>query len=161
MEAFESKSFYEILGVPKDAALGVIRKAYYKLAIKLHPDRNENKEQATKDFQKLALIKETLFDAKKRKYYDQTGEVDQSSSGKFPLYQYILLSLAVPTIPDFESAYEYWRARYAKVTMADIEKFKKEYQGSDEEKDDLREAYKTHKGDMHLYSLQEPYFYSM
>eukprot|EP00466_Bigelowiella_natans_P009425 jgi/Bigna1/42074/e_gw1.60.63.1 len=142
MEAFESKSFYEILGVPKDAALGVIRKAYYKLAIKLHPDRNENKEQATKDFQKLALIKETLFDAKKRKYYDQTGEVDQSSS-------------------DFESAYEYWRARYAKVTMADIEKFKKEYQGSDEEKDDLREAYKTHKGDMHLYSPQEPYFYSM
>jgi len=125
----EEKDFYEFLGVEKNAKIAVIRRAYYKMALKLHPDRNENKEQATKDFQKLALIKETLFDEKKRKYYDRTGEVDETSD-------------------NFESSYEYWRARYARVTVDDIENFKKTYKNSAEEKEDLRQAYTKCKGDM-------------
>ena len=70
------KSYYEILGVPKDAGDDALKKAYRKLALLWHPDRNppEKKEQSEKKFKEISAAYETLSDPQKRAIYDQAGE---------------------------------------------------------------------------------------
>lgn len=68
-------SFYEILGIQKDADEEAIRKAYKKLALKWHPDRNrDNEEEANLKFQEINKAYNILSDTRKRQIYDQTGE---------------------------------------------------------------------------------------
>src|ERR1700753_4178975 len=66
--------YYEILGIKKDASADDIKKAYRKLARKLHPDLNPNDKEANKKFQQLNEANEVLSDPEKRKKYDQYGE---------------------------------------------------------------------------------------
>ena len=67
MANVQSEDFYEILGVPRDATDDQIKKAYRKLAIKWHPDKNpDNKEHAESIFKKVAEAYETLSDKSKR-----------------------------------------------------------------------------------------------
>lgn len=67
--------YYKILGVSKDANDEEIKKAYKKLALKWHPDRNsKNKEEATKKFKEISEAYEVLSDKDKRNIYDQYGE---------------------------------------------------------------------------------------
>ena len=69
------KDYYAILGVPKTASEEEIRKAYKKMALKWHPDRNrENKEAAEKQFKEVAEAYEVLSDKQKRTIFDQYGE---------------------------------------------------------------------------------------
>ncbi|KAJ1555695.1 hypothetical protein HK405_014479 [Cladochytrium tenue] len=69
------KSYYEILGIAKNADDEEIKKAYRKLALKWHPDRNpDKKEVAEKKFKELAEAYEVLSDKNKRAVYDQYGE---------------------------------------------------------------------------------------
>ncbi|CAD7971505.1 unnamed protein product [Amoebophrya sp. A120] len=69
-----SQDFYDILEVPKQASADEIKKAYRKLAIKWHPDKNpDNQEQATAKFKQVAEAYEVLSDEAKRKQYDQLG----------------------------------------------------------------------------------------
>jgi chaperone protein DnaJ len=69
------QTYYEILDVPKDADDETIRKAYRKLALKWHPDRNrDNQEEANQKFQEINKAYNVLSDARKRQIYDQTGE---------------------------------------------------------------------------------------
>jgi curved DNA-binding protein len=66
--------YYQVLGVSKTASAEEIKKAYRKLARKLHPDMNPNDKEAHKKFQQLNEANEVLSDAEKRKKYDEYGE---------------------------------------------------------------------------------------
>jgi len=70
------KDYYSILGVSKNASLDDIKKAYKKLALKYHPDRNteSNKEKAQQKFVEINEAYEVLSDEQKKKIYDQFGE---------------------------------------------------------------------------------------
>ena len=69
-----SKDLYEILGVPKQASTDEIRKAYRKLALKYHPDKNPDDKQAEARFKEAAMAYEILSDDEKRAEYDQRGQ---------------------------------------------------------------------------------------
>lgn len=66
--------YYKVLGVDKNASADDIKKAYRKLARKLHPDLNPNDKEAHKKFQQLNEANEVLSDPEKRKKYDQYGK---------------------------------------------------------------------------------------
>ncbi|XP_045723272.1 dnaJ homolog subfamily B member 3-like [Mirounga angustirostris] len=74
--------YYEVLGVPRQASSEAIRKAYRKLALRWHPDKNpENKEEAERRFKQVAQAYEALSDAKKRAAYDRYGEAGVGDGG--------------------------------------------------------------------------------
>src|SRR5438270_4205600 len=66
------KDYYEILGVSKTASAEEIKKAYRKLALEYHPDRNKTKEGEEK-FKEVTKAFEVLSNEEKRKTYDQFG----------------------------------------------------------------------------------------
>lgn len=67
------KDYYEILGVAKDASESDIKKAYRKLALKYHPDRNPNDATAEEKFKELGEAYEILSNEEKRAAYDRYG----------------------------------------------------------------------------------------
>ena len=67
------KDFYDILGVNRDAADDEIKKAYRKLAMKFHPDRNPDNPKAEEQFKEAKNAYEILSDSQKRAAYDQYG----------------------------------------------------------------------------------------
>ncbi|CAN4101908.1 unnamed protein product [Withania somnifera] len=69
-----SKSYYDILQVPKGASDEQIKRAYRKLALKYHPDKNQGNEEANKKFAEISNAYEVLSDGEKRKIYDRYGE---------------------------------------------------------------------------------------
>lgn len=69
------QDYYAILGVPRNADEDTIKKAYRKLALKWHPDKNPgNQEEARKKFTEIGEAYEVLRDKQKRAIYDQVGE---------------------------------------------------------------------------------------
>lgn len=69
------KDYYAILGVDKNADDNALKKAYRKLAVKWHPDKNpNNKEFAEKKFKEISEAYQILSDPEKRKIYDAYGE---------------------------------------------------------------------------------------
>ena len=67
------RDYYEVLGVEKSADQDAIKKAYRKLAIKYHPDRNPGDKEAEEKFREATEAYEVLSDEKKRPIYDQYG----------------------------------------------------------------------------------------
>ena len=67
------KDYYEILGVKKDSSEDEIKKAYRKLAVKYHPDKNPGDKEAEEKFKEIADAYATLSDTEKRKMYDIGG----------------------------------------------------------------------------------------
>ena len=67
------RDYYEVLGVDKKATLDEIKKAYRKLAVKYHPDRNPGDKEAEDKFKEATEAYEILSDDKKRPIYDQYG----------------------------------------------------------------------------------------
>ncbi|KAK3864292.1 hypothetical protein Pcinc_019283 [Petrolisthes cinctipes] len=68
------RDFYAILGVPKDAAVNQIKKAYRRLAKEYHPDKNKGDPNAEDKFKDLGAAYEVLVDEEKRQKYDRCGE---------------------------------------------------------------------------------------
>src|SRR6187431_925787 len=67
------RDYYEVLGVNRDAAADDIKKAYRKLAVKHHPDKNPGDKSAEEKFKELSEAYEALSDPQKRAAYDQYG----------------------------------------------------------------------------------------
>jgi len=76
------RDYYEILGVAKGAATEEIKKAYRKVAMQYHPDRNPGDKSAEEKFKEAAEAYEVLSDADKRAQYDRFGHAGVSGNGR-------------------------------------------------------------------------------
>lgn len=121
---YAGRNFYEVLGVRPDAAIRDIKRAYRTLALKVHPDRNGNSRESTRDFQELSRIMEILGDPERRANYDSTGDTEES-------------------IGTTDA-----RTVFRKVTRADIEAYSATYFDGAEEKQDVLDAYERFEGDL-------------
>ncbi|CAO3683587.1 unnamed protein product [Rhizopus stolonifer] len=128
---------YKVLGLNKETATtNDVKKAYRKLALKYHPDKQgnvtvEEKQKANGTFQELGKAYAVLSDSKRKERYDRTGSMDER---------------------EFEGEKD-WSAFFKElfdgvVNAETIEAQVKKYRGSEEEKKDLLDAYKKYKGDM-------------
>jgi len=75
------RDYYEVLGVNRDASEDDIKKAYRKLAMKHHPDRNPDSKESEDKFKEAKLAYEVLSDANKRAQYDQFGHAGMEGGG--------------------------------------------------------------------------------
>ena len=126
---------YDAIGLEKTATAAEIRKAYFKLSLRTHPDRNPGDEHATARFQSLQKIYAILSDPEKRKLYDETGITDADDPDAY-------------SEDRCESLKAYYKKCFKEVTGDAIDKFKEEYQGSDEETADVLSYYAEFEGDM-------------
>jgi molecular chaperone DnaJ len=76
------RDYYEILGVSKDSSADDIKKAYRKVAMQYHPDRNPGDKAAEEKFKEAAEAYEVLSDADKRSQYDRFGHAGMSNNGR-------------------------------------------------------------------------------
>ncbi|KAG5636398.1 hypothetical protein H0H81_008172 [Sphagnurus paluster] len=76
--------YYKLLGIDKSATDDEIKKAYKKMALKWHPDRNGGSEEANKKFKEVSEAFEVLSDSNKRAVYDQFGEEGLKGGGGGP-----------------------------------------------------------------------------
>ena len=75
------RDYYDVLGVSRDASADEIKKAYRKLALKYHPDRNQGDEDAVEKFKEASEAFDVLSDSTKRQRYDQFGHAGVSGAG--------------------------------------------------------------------------------
>lgn len=77
------RDYYEVLGLQKGASEDEIKKAYRKLALKYHPDRNPGDKEAEEKFKEAAEAYDVLSDSKKRQQYDQFGHAGPQGAAGF------------------------------------------------------------------------------
>ena len=79
----EKRDYYEVLGVSKNATPEELKKAYRKLALQYHPDRNPGDKEAEEKFKEAAEAYEVLSNPEKRQRYDQFGFAGMSGAGGY------------------------------------------------------------------------------
>jgi curved DNA-binding protein CbpA len=80
------KTYYDVLGVERHATPEDIKRAYRRLAVRFHPDRNPNDPEAEARFKEVAKAFEVLGDARKRRKYDHRFEPIETLLGFFELH---------------------------------------------------------------------------
>src|SRR5690606_4246459 len=75
------RDYYEVLGLAKGASKDDIKKAYRKLAMQFHPDRNPDNKEAEAKFKEASEAAEVLLNEDKRKRYDQFGHAGVDGMG--------------------------------------------------------------------------------
>lgn len=126
---------YTVLEIPSTATAEEIKTAYRKLALKHHPDKVSPSERDTahQKFQEIAFAYAILSDERRRKRYDATGNTAESAN---------------VDDDDFNWT-DFFRDMSAQVVSGElIEQVKNEYQGSEEERDDVLAAYEDSQGDL-------------
>ena len=142
--------YYKVLGVSKEATNDEIKKAYRKLARKLHPDINPNDKEAHVKFQQLNEANEVLSHPEKRKKYDKYGK-DWENGEEYEKYQQQQRSNSSRqqhTNPDFngEDFSEFFSSMFGNQERGGRTQTK--YRGQDIQAKlqiDIKEAYTTHK----------------
>ena len=84
----DKRDFYEVLGVSKDTDDRALKKAYHKLAMQFHPDKNPGNREAEEKFKEASEAYEVLSDADKRAHYDRYGHAGPEMGGGFSAQQY-------------------------------------------------------------------------
>ena len=79
------QDYYEVLGVARDVSQGDLKKAYRKLALQYHPDRNPDDASAEESFKQVSEAYAVLSDAEKRTRYDRFGFAGLGAAGAIML----------------------------------------------------------------------------
>src|SRR3954451_21939665 len=77
----EKRDYYEVLGVQRSSSLQEIKKAFKRLAMEFHPDRNQGDKASEERFKEIAEAHEVLSDDEKRGLYDQYGHAGPRRAG--------------------------------------------------------------------------------
>ncbi len=88
MATTEKRDYYEVLGVPRAATIDDIKKAYRRLALKYHPDKNPGDAEAEEKFKEAAEAYGVLSDEEKRARYDRYGHQGMGGVGGFDPNQF-------------------------------------------------------------------------
>lgn len=126
---------YEVLHLSKTATADEVKSSYRKLALKHHPDkaRPEDRESAHKTFQEIAFAYGILSDERRRRRYDSTGNTAESANIDDDDFNWV----------------DFFREQSENVVRGDmIEQVKREYQGTEEEQNDVLTAYEEGQGNM-------------
>lgn len=150
--------YYSVIGVPKTASDDDIKKAYRKLARKLHPDLNPNDAEAGKKFQQLNEANEVLSDPEKRKKYDQYGKdwqhADQFEAQRQQRQSYASQGGGNAFSDDFDGSNfsDFFGSMFGQGSRAGSGR-QAAFRGNDYQAElhlGLREAYSTHKQSMNV-----------
>uniref|UniRef100_UPI00358FE993 dnaJ homolog subfamily C member 9-like isoform X3 n=1 Tax=Myxine glutinosa TaxID=7769 RepID=UPI00358FE993 len=131
---FGTRDLYTVLSVGSDASDADLRRAYRRQALLVHPDRAEAayRQPATASFQVLGKVHVILSNKQQRALYDEQGIVNERCD---PIKQ----------VKDWD---QYFRHLFKKVNVVDIKSLEEAYRDSEEERDDLQQAYLDFEGDM-------------
>lgn len=92
------KDYYDLLEVGRNASTDEIKKAYKKLALKYHPDRNPGNQEAEEKFKEATGAYEVLSDSEKRASYDRYGHEGASGGFKALALQEILATYSMTSL---------------------------------------------------------------
>ncbi|XP_055631794.1 J domain-containing protein CG6693 [Toxorhynchites rutilus septentrionalis] len=127
---YGTNDVYKLFEVKKDAPEKEIKKAYYRLSLKVHPDRveDEDKKECTEKFKVLSKIYSVLSDPGKRALYNEKGIIDEDDDDS------LCNMMAM------------WQTFFKPISTEDISNFEKNYVGSMLERTDVKKAYLNGKG---------------
>jgi DnaJ family protein C protein 9 len=133
---FAGQTAYEVLGVARTATAEELKKAYRRMALRVHPDVN-HAPSATVEFQYLSRCHEMLANPRRRARYDATGSMEDGSDGAD--------NDDMRAAAERGDAYAYWRTLFPKIDLSDIEAYRAKYVGGAEEQEDVLAAWHQHK----------------